>query len=145
MGINWDNLFDLEPPFEPAHREACSPSCREPAEPAHVRTSGENVLVVLPVMAPSSQELGSGQSRGASHWSKTPGASERQMFMLVTLPGAVSIIFSGLRLGPVPIDAGSDARRNIDTGLKTITLYQMVYRMNIDDACSWSFAAHGGT
>src|SRR5664279_3368576 len=40
-----------------AQREACSPSWSRTIRTARVRTSGENLFVVLLVMAPPSQEL----------------------------------------------------------------------------------------
>src|SRR4030088_1913180 len=40
-----------------AQREACSPSWSKTIRTARVRTSGENLFVVLLVMAPPSQEL----------------------------------------------------------------------------------------
>src|SRR5580658_10548901 len=40
-----------------AQREACSASCSSTIRTARSRTSGENLFVVLLVMAPSSQEL----------------------------------------------------------------------------------------
>src|SRR6476661_7008569 len=56
------NVCGVQPIFDEiettaAQREACSPSCSRTIRTARVRTSGENLFVVLLVMAPPSQEL----------------------------------------------------------------------------------------
>src|SRR6478736_5553951 len=56
------NVCGVQPIFDEiettaAQREACSPSCSRTIRTARARTSGENLFVVLLVMAPSSQEL----------------------------------------------------------------------------------------
>ena len=47
-----------------AHREGCSASCSKTIHTARLRSSGENLFLVLPVMTPSSQELGPPANQG---------------------------------------------------------------------------------
>ena len=60
-------------------RWVLAPRDPEPSEPHRARTSGENLFVVLLVMAPSSQELEPPGKRGAVQGQLEPGELDEQL------------------------------------------------------------------
>src|SRR4030088_1603296 len=54
-----------------AQREACSPSWSKTIRTARVRTSGENLFVVLLVMAPTFSRVGASGNPGAVHFASS--------------------------------------------------------------------------